>query len=156
MRLTKENVALIRRRATDGFVLEPDHIYEEKWTRCVNDLVENLRRRNEIEKATMLIQQQQKMSEHRKKVLDCKILDMPGDADALVITDGINVGRFSFKEGTRIANAWVDSADHDVYVVRRMLEVLCKSFMIDSAMIEGSGRYKKWIENESNSFPAVS
>ncbi len=154
-KLSSEDLSKIKRKAVEGFIIEPDPAYEMRWKQHADRLINNLKNQGQIEKAEALHQLQEKMCVHRQKTLHCTLINTPSDESEFVVTDGINVGRFSFRIGTAIVNAWVDGIEHDVYVVRRMLTSLCEGLLAENVMIEGSGRYKAWLEKESNSFPAI-
>jgi hypothetical protein len=153
-KLAAEDLAAIKQKATEGFILEPDPEYELKWKTCAERLVEGLRMQGRDERAEIFLKLQEKMVEHRRKTLHCSTMNVPlgesGSSLELLLTDGINVGRFSLKKDTAVANAWIEAIDHDVYVVRRMLTALCGELIQEDAMIEGSGRYKAWVEETEN------
>ena len=145
-----EDLILIKKRAVDGFTLEPDPDYEIKWKAYAEKIAADLEGRKQFNKAGAFLLLQEKMVVYRQKVLHCWTINVPtGSDDGLVeltMTDGINVGRLSFKRDSSVANAWIDQIDHDIYVVRRMLTRICGELAAEDALIEGSERYQAWIE----------
>lgn len=150
--LRNDDLLKIKSIAEKGFILEPD--LSHRWRPGAKAIAEYLSRNGLDAAAQQFLVRQEDLANHRAKPNNCSILKtakFPGEITdgelEFLASDGLNVGRFCFRVGSSVANAWQDKLNDDPFVINAMLIGFCDDLTDQcKAMIEDSEEYSCWLD----------